>query len=75
LVRADGEAHKILPTPRVARPSAEISPAELPVYSYRLAVPRDTALNFHMASHDWKAALNRFSILWPERMPALERNA
>src|SRR5438445_2446124 len=24
---------------------------------------------------DWKAALNRFSILWPERMPALERSA
>ena len=24
---------------------------------------------------DWKAALNRFSILWPERMPALERNS
>jgi len=23
---------------------------------------------------DWKGALNRFSILWPDRMPALERN-
>lgn len=27
-----------------------------------------------MPIHNWKAALNYFSILWPERMPALERS-
>jgi hypothetical protein len=28
--------------------------ASIPTYSYRLAVPRDTALNFYIASHDLK---------------------
>jgi putative transposase len=27
-----------------------------------------------MPIHNWRAALNHFAILWPERMPALERN-
>jgi putative transposase len=27
-----------------------------------------------MPIHNWRAALNYFTILWPERMPALERN-
>jgi putative transposase len=27
-----------------------------------------------MPIHNWRAALNYFTILWPERMPALERS-
>ena len=30
------------------------SQASIPTYSYRLPVPRDTALNFYIASHDLK---------------------
>jgi hypothetical protein len=26
-----------------------------------------------MPIHHWREALNHFTILWPERMPALER--
>jgi hypothetical protein len=26
-----------------------------------------------MPIHDWKEALNYFAIVWPERMPSLER--
>ena len=36
---------------------------------------RNAAKKWTRPIADWKAALNRFSILWPERMPALERNA
>jgi len=28
-----------------------------------------------MPIHHWREALNHFTILWPERMPALERVA
>jgi hypothetical protein len=36
------------------RPAAAASPQVAVSYSYHLAVPRDTALNFHIASHDLK---------------------
>jgi hypothetical protein len=31
-------------------------PGGVATYAYQLAVPRDTALNFHIASHDLKLA-------------------
>jgi len=34
---------------------------------------RNAAKKWTMPIANWKAALNRFSILWPERMPAVER--
>ncbi len=27
-----------------------------------------------MPIHNWRAALNYFTVLWPDRMPALERS-
>jgi len=27
----------------------------------------------HLQDHHWREALNHFTLLWPERMPALER--
>jgi putative transposase len=35
---------------------------------------RNAAKKWTMPIANWKAALNRFSILWPERMPAVERS-
>ena len=29
--------------------------------------------NLEVPGHHWREALNHFTILWPERMPALER--
>src|ERR1700751_4551205 len=34
---------------------------------------RQAAKKWTMPIHHWREALNHFSILWPERMPALER--
>ena len=34
---------------------------------------RNAAKKWTMPIPNWNAALNRFSILWPERMPAGER--
>jgi len=34
---------------------------------------RNAAKKWTMPIANWKAALNRFSILWPDRMPAVER--
>src|SRR6202789_1235034 len=36
---------------------------------------RQAAKRWTMPIHHWREALNHFSILWPERMPALERAA
>jgi putative transposase len=35
---------------------------------------RNAAKKWTMPIANWKAALNRFSILWPERMPAPEQS-
>jgi len=35
---------------------------------------RHVSKKWTMPVQDWKTALNRFTILWPERMPALERS-
>ena len=35
---------------------------------------RNAAKKWTMPIPNWQAALNRFSILWPERMPAVERS-
>lgn len=35
---------------------------------------RNAAKKWTMPIANWKAALNRFSILWPDRMPAVERS-
>ncbi len=35
---------------------------------------RNAAKKWTMPVQNWKAALNRFTILWPERMPELERS-
>jgi putative transposase len=35
---------------------------------------RNAAKKWTMPIPNWRAALNRFSILWPERMPAVERS-
>ena len=34
---------------------------------------RQAAKKWTMPIHHWREALNHFTILWPERMPALER--
>jgi hypothetical protein len=34
---------------------------------------RQAAKKWAMPIHHWREALNHFAILWPERMPALER--
>jgi len=34
---------------------------------------RQAAKKWTMPIHHWQEALNQFTILWPERMPALER--
>ncbi len=36
---------------------------------------RQAAKKWTMPIHHWREALNHFTILWPERMPALERAA
>ena len=36
---------------------------------------RQAAKKWTMPIHHWREALNHFTILWPERMPALERLA
>jgi len=36
---------------------------------------RQAAKKWTMPIHRWREALNHFMILWPERMPALERVA
>ena len=36
---------------------------------------RQAAKKWTMPIHHWREALNHFTILWPERMPALERVA
>jgi putative transposase len=36
---------------------------------------RLAAKKWTMPIHHWREALNHFTILWPERMPALERIA
>ncbi len=36
---------------------------------------RNAAKKWTRPIADWKAALNRFSILWPERMPTVERSS
>ena len=33
---------------------------------------RNASKKWTMPVRDWNGALNRFSILWPERMPALD---
>jgi len=35
---------------------------------------RHVSKKWTMPVQNWKAAINRFTILWPERMPALERS-
>jgi putative transposase len=35
---------------------------------------RNVAKKWTMPVHNWRAALNHFTILWPDRMPALERS-
>jgi putative transposase len=35
---------------------------------------RQAAKKWTMPIHHWREALNHFTILWPERMPALERS-
>jgi transposase-like protein len=35
---------------------------------------RQAAKKWTMPTHHWREALNHFTILWPERMPALERS-
>jgi hypothetical protein len=35
---------------------------------------RQVAKKWTMPVYNWRAALNHFTILWPDRMPALERN-
>ena len=35
---------------------------------------RHVAKKWTMPVHNWRGALNHFTILWPDRMPALERN-
>ena len=43
------------PARAVSSPTGTAGPeASIPTYSYRLPVPRDTALNFYIASHDLK---------------------
>lgn len=43
------------PARAVSSPTGTAGPqANIPTYSYRLPVPRDTALNFYIASHDLK---------------------
>jgi transposase-like protein len=42
---------------------------DLPVF---LAL-RQAAKKWTMPIHHWREALNHFTILWPQRMPALER--
>jgi hypothetical protein len=43
------------PARAVSNPTGTAGPqASIPTYSYRLPVPRDTALNFYIASHDLK---------------------
>jgi putative transposase len=34
---------------------------------------RQAAKRWTMPIHHWREALNHFTLLWPERMPALER--
>jgi putative transposase len=36
-------------------------------------VLRNASKKWTMPVQNWSGALNRFSILWPERMPALDR--
>ena len=36
---------------------------------------RQAAKKWTMPIHHWREALNHFTILWPDRMPALERTA
>ena len=36
---------------------------------------RQAAKNWTMPIHHWREALNYFTVLWPKRMPALERGA
>jgi putative transposase len=36
---------------------------------------RQAAKKWTMPIHHWREALNHFTILWPERMPALEQVA
>jgi transposase-like protein len=36
---------------------------------------RQAAKKWRMLIHSWREALNHFTILWPERMPALQRAA
>ena len=36
---------------------------------------RQAAKKWTMPIHHWREALNHFTVLWPERMPALERVA
>jgi transposase-like protein len=48
--------------------------------AHELAAPlflalRQAAKKWTMPIHHWKEALNYFTILWPERMPSLERMA
>jgi transposase-like protein len=35
---------------------------------------REAEKKWTMPIHDWPAALNYFTVLWPERMPALKRS-
>lgn len=41
----------------------------------RMVFADNTKLVFGRAIHHWREALNHFTILWPDRMPALERVA
>ena len=49
-----GPGGQFYPVHLAGTPPAGTLPVGIPTYSYRLAVPRDTALSFYIASHDLK---------------------
>lgn len=56
---------------RPSRPAAD-SPTEEAALKLLFLVLRQSAKTW-MPIHHWREVLNRFTILWPERLPALER--